>query len=87
MEKYAGTQALARAFQLIKLFTDETPVWSLVDLIDLGTSVVFECCLRLLLELPAVVLGVTVHAFAYSHSAWVCLLLESSVIIVTARQW
>lgn len=32
MEKYAGTQALARAFQLIKLFDDHTPVWSLAGL-------------------------------------------------------
>ncbi len=32
-EKYAGTQAVARTFQLINLFTDEQPVWSLSALI------------------------------------------------------
>ena len=34
MEKYAGTQAMARAFGLIRLFDDARPVWSLPDLID-----------------------------------------------------
>ena len=32
-EKYAGTQTIARAFALINLFTNEQPVWSLLDLI------------------------------------------------------
>ncbi|MGB0388510.1 MAG: IclR family transcriptional regulator [Ardenticatenaceae bacterium] len=34
MEKYAGTQAIARVFRLIKLFDDDHPVWSLPDLIE-----------------------------------------------------
>ena len=34
MEKYAGTQAIARTFQLIKLFDDENPIWSLPRLIE-----------------------------------------------------
>ncbi len=34
MEKYAGTQSLARTFGLIRLFTDDQPVWTLPDLID-----------------------------------------------------
>lgn len=33
VEKYAGTQAVARTFQLINLFDDRHPVWSLADLI------------------------------------------------------
>ena len=52
MEKYAGTQALARAFRLIKLFDDDTPVWSLVGLTEasgLKRSTVF----RLLAALEA----------------------------------
>ncbi|MEM7118547.1 MAG: IclR family transcriptional regulator [Chloroflexota bacterium] len=52
MEKYAGTQALARAFRLIKLFDDDTPVWSLAGLTDasgLKRSTVF----RLLAALEA----------------------------------
>ena len=36
MEKYAGTQSLARTFGLIRLFTDDRPIWSLVDLIDVS---------------------------------------------------
>ena len=32
-EKYAGTQAVARTFQLINLFDDRHPSWSLADLI------------------------------------------------------
>ncbi|MGB1249680.1 MAG: IclR family transcriptional regulator [Candidatus Promineifilaceae bacterium] len=32
-EKYAGTQAVARTFQLINLFDDRHPAWSLADLI------------------------------------------------------
>lgn len=32
-ERYAGTQAVTRTFQLINLFDDRHPVWSLVDLI------------------------------------------------------
>ena len=34
MEKYAGTQSLARTFGLIRLFTDDRPVWTLPDLIE-----------------------------------------------------
>ena len=34
MEKYAGTQAIARTFSLINLFDDQHPVWSLPDLIE-----------------------------------------------------
>ncbi|MEM7114573.1 MAG: IclR family transcriptional regulator [Chloroflexota bacterium] len=34
MEKYAGTQAIARTFGLIKLFDDDNPVWSLPALIE-----------------------------------------------------
>jgi DNA-binding IclR family transcriptional regulator len=34
MEKYAGTQAIARTFHLIDLFDDEHPVWSLPDLVE-----------------------------------------------------
>ncbi|MEM7334710.1 MAG: IclR family transcriptional regulator [Chloroflexota bacterium] len=33
MEKYAGTQAIARTFTLINLFDDKRPFWSLPDLI------------------------------------------------------
>lgn len=33
MEKYAGTQAIARCFSLLRLFDDARPQWSLVDLI------------------------------------------------------
>lgn len=36
MEKYAGTQSLARTFGLIRLFTDDRPVWSLADLIEVS---------------------------------------------------
>ena len=34
MEKYAGTQAIARTFGLIKLFDDDNPIWSLPALIE-----------------------------------------------------
>ena len=34
MEKYAGTQSIARAFQLINLFDDDNPIWSLANLIE-----------------------------------------------------
>ena len=34
MEKYAGTQSIARTFGLIKLFDDDKPVWSLPELIE-----------------------------------------------------
>lgn len=34
MEKYAGTQSIARTFAIIKLFDDTNPVWSLADLIE-----------------------------------------------------
>ena len=34
MEKYAGTQAIARTFKLIKMFDDDNPIWSLQDLIE-----------------------------------------------------
>lgn len=34
MEKYAGTQSIARTFTIIKLFDDTKPVWSLPDLIE-----------------------------------------------------
>jgi DNA-binding IclR family transcriptional regulator len=34
MEKYAGTQAIARAFNLIKLFNDDKPIWSLSEVIE-----------------------------------------------------
>ena len=33
MEKYAGTQSIARTFQLIKLFDDDHRYWSLQDLV------------------------------------------------------
>lgn len=34
MEKYAGTQSIARTFAIIKLFDDANPVWSLPELIE-----------------------------------------------------
>lgn len=34
IEKYAGTQSVARAFQLIYLFDDEKPIWALADLVQ-----------------------------------------------------
>jgi len=33
MTKYEGTQSIARTFQLIKLFDDQHPSWSLADLV------------------------------------------------------
>lgn len=36
MEKYAGTQVLSRTFGLIRLFTDDKPVWRLSDLIEVS---------------------------------------------------
>ncbi len=34
MEKYAGTQSIARTFQLIQLFNDQHRYWSLNDLVE-----------------------------------------------------
>ncbi len=34
MEKYAGTQSIARTFAIIKLFDDNKPTWSLPELIE-----------------------------------------------------
>lgn len=34
MEKYAGTQAIARTFAIVKLFDDAQPIWSLQELIE-----------------------------------------------------
>ncbi len=34
IEKYAGTQAIARTFQLLHLFDDDRPIWSLSNLIE-----------------------------------------------------
>lgn len=34
MEKYAGTQAIARTFKLIKMFDDDHPIWSLPNLVE-----------------------------------------------------
>lgn len=34
MQKYAGTQSIARVFMLIKLFDDYRPIWSLPELIE-----------------------------------------------------
>ncbi|MFK7804132.1 MAG: IclR family transcriptional regulator [Anaerolineae bacterium] len=34
MEKYAGTQSLARTFGLIRLFTDDRPIWTLPEIIE-----------------------------------------------------
>lgn len=34
MAKYEGTQAISRAFQLLKLFDDEHPEWALADLVE-----------------------------------------------------
>ena len=33
MAQYQGTQAISRAFELLKMFDDEHPEWSLVDLV------------------------------------------------------
>ena len=33
MAQYEGTQAIARAFELLKMFDDEHPEWSLADLV------------------------------------------------------
>lgn len=34
MAKYEGTQAISRAFQLLKMFDDEHPEWALADLVE-----------------------------------------------------
>lgn len=34
MEKYAGTQSLSRTFGLIRLFTDDRPIWTLPEIIE-----------------------------------------------------
>ena len=34
MAKYEGTQAISRAFELLKMFDDEHPEWALADLVE-----------------------------------------------------
>ena len=34
MAQYEGTQAISRAFEILKMFDDEHPEWSLSDLVE-----------------------------------------------------